>query len=291
MKHWTILGLYTDCEKKTFYLQNWNWSEDDIIKNLKLDDDEISIFRKCYFNGFEKDINDNELKLLFEYVITNMQVLGVYELRNTFNRDQKTINIIKDNERKIWLAKGYSEIDHCDKQIDINTSRKKTIVNKRDYLYILNEKINEYESTIDLMKAEYETKSKKLEEELESLRLTIRDNAEHIKRQNWYIQDKKNVEDQYKELKEKFDVLCERYKKGQEICEKQYESFKSKWPEELKQLEKDIMSKRKELESIAYELEDKKYEVKQKEERLQYLSNYIAQKESIIDSLCNRFNL
>ena len=66
-KFWTILTLYVNNNNKTFYLQNFGWSEDDIIKNFKLDKDEIEVFRKTYFNGFEKDIQDNELRLLFEY--------------------------------------------------------------------------------------------------------------------------------------------------------------------------------------------------------------------------------
>lgn len=86
-KKWTIIAEYIDNNNKTAYIQNWGWDENQLIKE----------FKKTNTNGFEKDISENELKILLQTVITNYNIIGVYEISNHYNTDMKTINEIKSN--------------------------------------------------------------------------------------------------------------------------------------------------------------------------------------------------
>ena len=239
MRTWTFLAEHINKNNMTYYIQNWGWNEEEIYKNLKLDEDQKKIFKRTYFNGFEKDIQENEFKVLMQEVIKNLNVVGVYEISNHYNRDQATINQMKDNRRLIWESKGYTEINHCE-PLEIDTEGGKTIINLRDYLYILNEKItnkekeydelnknlNKYEEEIEKKKLlldkelkEYkkdikdekyhalfeatrqlEIKKEKLEEEYLITEEEIEQNKERIKKQNWFIKQKQDIKKEYDEF-------------------------------------------------------------------------------------------
>ena len=234
-KKWTVLFLKLDQNNKTFYVQNVGYSESDFIKIFKLNKEQIEIFKRTYFNGFEKDINDNEFKALLQYCVTNLDVLGVYRINNFYNRDQAVINNMKDNVRLFWSAKGYTEITHCDIN-PIVDSHGGDVFNKRDYLYLLEEKIRESEIKIEELEHKYNVKNNNLNKELENnkreLENTIENNKQKIKQQNWYIEQTKFVEKEYIEAKAKLNNEIERYKKGKEYNDNLINNL----PEEIKKL-------------------------------------------------------
>lgn len=290
MRHWTILAIHLDHNNKEYFLQNWGWSEEELIKKLKLTKDEIYIFKQTYFNGFEKDISSNELKLLLEYCITNMTIIGVYEIRNEYNRDQKNIiNPMKDNQRHIWNSKGYKEINHCENP-NISIERKSKVVNRRDYLRILNDKIQECEENLEKELKEYDIKKQNLEHELNNINDTIRNNTDKIKKQNWYLDQTKLCEQNYIEAKEKLDKIIERYNKGKQICEEQENNAKINWPNELKQLEKLIDEKRNSYQTIEKEIKILTDEKDKLASEVQYFQNVLKSYESTLDSILQKYN-
>lgn len=283
-RYWTILLLYLDHDNKEFYLQNIGMNEEDIIKRLKINKKEEDVFKKIYCNGFEKDISSNELKLLFEYCITNMTVLGVYEIRNSYNRDQNTINSIKENEKNIWLSKGYKEILHCDKQPIFDFDRKNIIINKRDYLSILNDNISVRQKNFN-----------SLEKELFDLDKQVKNNKETIKRQLYEIKENNNkikvTNENLQDAEAHLTNVIERYKKGEKICDSQLEDAKKKWPEDLLIIEKQIeecnailAEKQKELDKLNNDIYNKKEENANLESEYKKLkSNYV--------NICNKTEL
>lgn len=317
MKKWTFLGLHVDHKNKTYFLQNFGWTEDDVIKNLKLTPEETEIFRKSYFNGFEKDISDNELYELLNYVFTNLDILGVYDIENRFNNDQKVINKMKDNERLIWDNKGYTETNHCP-SVEIDYKRKKRIINERDYLYILQENIRKSEKKFEELEKEYDIfedefkkykldiefekqeinkslityesdRKEKLNKELELLQYEVKENTEKIKRQNWYLEKTKEYEQQYNYWKEKFDNIVERYKKGLKKCEEQENNAKENWPDYLKKLETDIKEKEEELKVLTEQRNEITNNINELQPQLKYIENRISSYESELDSILNKY--
>jgi len=244
-KKWTVMFLSLNQTEKTFFIQNVGYTEDDFIKLFKLTQEQVEIFNRTYFNGFEKDISDNEFKALLQYCVTNMDVIGVYRINNFYNRDQKVINDMKDNVRAFWIGKGYKEVIHCESPI-IDTHGG-TVFNKRDYLYLIEERIREeeeelkyfedkinetekeYKDRIIQIEKEYELKEQNLNKELEKSRIeleeTIKNNTAKIKQQNWYIDKTKEAENEYILAKEKLDKEIERYKKGKEYNDNMFKSL------------------------------------------------------------------
>lgn len=226
-KKWTVMFLSLNQNEKTFYIQNVGYTEEDFIKLFKLTKEQVEIFNKTYFNGFEKDISDNELKALLQYSVKNMDVLGVYRINNFYNRDQKVINDMKDNVRYFWSAKGYIEVPHCEEPI-VDTHGGE-VFNKRDYLFLLEERIRESEEHLRELEKKYELKEKNLNKELEnnriSLEKTIEENKIKIKQQNWYIDQTKEAENDYIKAKVKLDKEIERYKKGKEYNDNMIKSL------------------------------------------------------------------
>lgn len=282
MKKWTILALHVDINSKEFYVQNWGWTEDDIIRNLKLGPKEAETFRKTYFNGFEKDISDNEFKLLLETYILNYTIIGVYSINNNYNRDMSVINQMKDNVRGKWTNKGYVEVTHCDNEtLNLEIDNKiNNAINKRDYLFLLNEKIRESEK-------DFENHKKALD----------RINTEYDdKTASFY-----SLCEKYDEKKYELEKLVERCKQEQIILDKMnVEPIIKKYNEWLNKI-KEKQDKFSELSSLSYsldcEIERKKSymrdidsELKYKTEKEKLLSDNIDNMLIALDKLLGKYN-
>lgn len=306
-KKWTVMFLSINQTEKTFFIQNVGYTEDDFIKLFKLTQEQVEIFNRTYFNGFEKDISDNEFKALLQYCVTNMDVIGVYRINNFYNRDQKVINDMKDNVRTFWIGKGYREVIHCESPI-IDTHGG-TVFNKRDYLYLIEERIreeedelkyleaqineteNEYKDKISQLEKKYELKETNLNKEFETIERTIELNKDKIRKQNWFLDQHPLLEKDYNELKEKFDKLVERYKNGEKICETQLIEAQKNWPQELKNIETEINSKKNELSNIEEELKTKKHELSENQKSLDYTKNLICRYETDLDHILQKYLL
>ena len=261
-KKWTVMFLSLNQTEKTFFIQNVGYTEEDFIKLFKLTKEQVEIFNRTYFNGFEKDISDNEFKALLQYCITNMDVLGVYRINNFYNRDQKVINNMKDNVRSFWIGKGYKEVIHCESPI-VDTHGG-NVFNKRDYLYLIEERIREGEEDLKYLENEYKLKEKNLENEYElkennlnkelennriELEEIIENNKKKINQQNWYIDKTKEAESEYIKVKEKLDKEIDRYKKGKEYNDNMIKSL----PIEIQEL----LDKKNSIENNISELNSK----------------------------------
>lgn len=304
-KKWTVMFLSINQTEKTFFIQNVGYTEDDFIRLFKLTQEQVEIFNRTYFNGFEKDISDNEFKALLQYCVTNMDVIGVYRINNFYNRDQKVINDMKDNVRAFWIGKGYREVIHCESPI-IDTHGG-TVFNKRDYLYLIEERIreeedelnhleykineteNEYKDRITQLEKKYELKETNLNKEFEILERTIELNKDKIRKQNWFLDQHPLLEKNYNELKEKFDKLVERYKNGEKICEAQLIEAQEKWPQELKNIETKVNSKKNELANIEEELNTKKHELSENQKSLDYTKHLICRYETDLDHILQKY--
>lgn len=296
-KKWTVMFLSINQTEKTFFIQNVGYTEDDFIKLFKLTQEQVEIFNRTYFNGFEKDISDNEFKALLQYCVTNMDVLGVYRINNFYNRDQSVINDMKDNVRTFWIGKGYREVQHCESPI-IDT-RGGTIFNKRDYLYLIEERIreeeanlkcleskideteNKYKDRIAQLEEKYKLKEKNLNKELEDNRIeleeTIKNNAAKIKQQNWYLDKTKEAEKDYITVKEKLDNEIKRYKKGKEYNDNMLKSL----PIEIQ----DLLNKK---ESIQKEINSLKHNITYLEDNQKILEDEIKKQQAIYIKIKNK---
>lgn len=306
-KKWTVMFLSINQTEKTFFIQNVGYTEDDFIKLFKLTQEQVEIFNRTYFNGFEKDISDNEFKALLQYCVTNMDVIGVYRINNFYNRDQKVINDMKNNVRTFWIGKGYREVIHCESPI-IDTHGG-TVFNKRDYLYLIEERIreeenelkyledqineteNEYKDRISQLEKRYELKETNLNKEFETIERTIELNKDKIRKQNWFLDQHPLLEKDYNELKEKFDKLVERYRNGEKICETQLIEAQKKWPQDLKNIETEINIKKNELANIEDELNTKKHELSENQKSLDYTKNLICRYETDLDHILQKYQL
>lgn len=226
MKKRTVLSSHIDWDNGTAY-----------VKNQGID--ELRIFKDLADNGIElKDdkISDEELCAMLRYLCTNGIIECVLSIENHFNRDQKTINVWKNQIENKHKTKGLKIIEHCDWTPSF--SEGKSVINQRNYLTILTENINKKQIEIcdlendlnDLTKRyhdqkhnlekEFELKKENLNKELINskslLEEEIIDNRKKIKQQNWYIEKTIEAEVNYIKAKEKLDKEIERYRKGKE---------------------------------------------------------------------------
>lgn len=305
-------------KKRTVLISKINDDHTGFIKNMGID--ELSLFKKLNDNGVElKDegnISDEEILMLLRHCCVDGFVEGVFSIENHFNRDQKQINIIKENKENKLKSQGVKIITHCEWQPSFEYDN--DIINKRNYLTILCENINRKEKEYDDLEQKYDKFNKdfdeykfnveqekqqinksletyqndvkeKLDNEILVLEEIIKDNAEKIKRQNWYIEKTKEYEIEYNKTKEKLDKIIERYNKGKQICEEQERTAKENWPNWLKDLEDKINEKRQEL----YILEEKENKIKSEinnlQPELEYIKNQYKIYESDIDSILNKY--
>ena len=266
----------TNMNKRTVIISKINEDHTAYVMNYGID--ELALFKKLPDNGLELKnkelLSDGELLMLMRALCTDGFVETVISIENHYNRDQKQINIYKTNIEQNLKAKGCTIINHCDWKPSFDNEP--PIINKRNYLTILNENINKKERELSEKTAELdelcdeieETKEyiknqkKKIDLEIEQHRNNLEKelkeqeeekqrNSEKIKNQNWYIQETTPKYDKLKtdfdKLKTDFNKLTERYKNGTKICENLLNEAKEKWPEELKKLEENINKRKSEL--------------------------------------------
>ena len=305
-------------KRRTVLISKINDDHTGFVKNVGID--ELSLFKKLKDNGVElKDegnISDGEICMLLRHCCVDGFVEGVFSIENHFNRDQKQINILKDNVELDLKSKGLTIVTHCEWQPSFNYDY--DVINKRNYLTILCENINrkqneyddleykynkfdkefeDYKIEVELEKQKinksletYESERKeKIESEIKSLEEIITENTEKIKRQNWYLQKTKEYEQQYNYWKEKFDSIIERYKNGLKKCEEQENNAKEKWPDYLKKLETDIKEKEEELKVLTEQKNEIENNINELQPQLKYIENRLSSYESELDSILNKY--
>ena len=220
-------------DKRTVIISKTNEDHTAYVMNYGIN--EISLFKELKDNGLElknkEELSDGEILMLLRHCCKDGFVESVISIENHYNRDQKQINIYKENIEQKLKSQGCKIINHCDWKPSFNYDI--DVINTRNYLTILVENIKDKEIKITNVDKELN----ELENEKQSL-------SEKIKKQNWYIENTrievKNLKEDYNQWNEKVDKLIERYNKGKEICENQENEAKEKWPEELKNLEAKI---------------------------------------------------
>lgn len=251
------------------------------VQNFGLD--ELSLFKKLSDNGIElkneENISNNELLMILRHCCVDGFIEGVFSIENHFNRDQKEINIIKDNIEKKLKQRGIQIITHCDWQPSFDYEEAKTTINKRNYLTILTENINNKKDELERIYNELDEKN----EEIKEL-------SKKIKNQNWYLEQSQNYETLYNQWKLKFDNIVERYNKGKEVCEQQEKNAKDNWPNELKELERNIQEKKDEIESLSRNEKELKSNINESQKQLEYIENRIKYYESELDSILDKYN-
>lgn len=220
-------------DKRTVIISKINDDHTAYVMNYGID--EISLFKDLYDNGLElkdkESISNGELLMLLRHCCKDGFVESVISIENHYNRDQKQINIYKENIEQKLKSQGCKIINHCDWKPSFNYDV--DVINTRNYLTILVENIKDKEIKITNIDKELN----ELENEKQSL-------SEKIKNQNWYIQE---TTPKYDKLKTDFNKLVERFRNGTKLCENQEKEAKEKWPKELKKLEENINKHKSEL--------------------------------------------
>ena len=252
-KKWTIIAEYIDNNNKTAYIQNWGWDENQLIKE----------FKKTNTNGFEKDISENELKILLQTVITNYNIIGVYEISNHYNTDMKTINEIKSNRELLLENKGFKIVNHCNVKIEYSDNCEQ-IYTTRGLLKLYSDQCKELESKITRQEEEYDSEEEYFNELKEKIN---------------------KVEEEYNEQKNEFESLCTRYRNGKKELKKiqaDIENIKENLPDEIKKLIKE----KENLLLVNNELNDKIFSLKEEDDKLR---NKISQMKLSLNNMENDY--
>ena len=222
LKKWTIIAEYIDNDNMTAYVQNWGWDENQLIRK----------FKKVNTNGFEKDISENELKVLLQTVIVNFNIIGVYEVKNSFNTDMKyTINPIKTNREEFLKSKGYTIINHCNTKIEYTKNSDK-IYTTRALLKLYSDQCKELQAKITALEEDYEKK----------------DDIYSIKTKQL---DELNTK--YNNIENQFNKLIERYRNGEKEIKNQeirMGNLKESLPVELKEMQTEYDTLSKEIDDL-----------------------------------------
>ena len=270
-------------DKRTVIISKINNDHTAYVMNYGIDE---ALFKDLPDNGLElkdkESLSNGEILMLMRAMCTDGFVETVISIENHYNRDQKQINIYKSNIEQKLKAKGCTIINHCDwkPSFEIDTP----IINKRNYLTILNENINKKENELSKKATELDELRNKIEQYRNNLEIELKEqeeenkeylkiqkgkislkieqyrnnlerelkeqeeekqrNIEKIKNQNLYIHE---TTLKYEKLKIDFNKLIERYKNGTKICETLFQEAKEKWPDDLKKLEENINNRKSEL--------------------------------------------
>lgn len=223
IKKWTIIVEHIDNDNMTAYVQNWGWDENQLIRE----------FKKANTNGFEKDISENELKVLLQTVIVNFNIIGVYEISNSHNTDMKnSINPIKTNREEYLKSKGYTIVNHCEAKIEYSKDCGQ-IYTTRGLLKLYSDQCKELQ-----------TKITTLEEDCEEI-----DDVRNMKEKQLTELNLK-----YSDAEYDLNKLIERYRNGVKELKKiesEIEIAKENLPDEVKEL----MDKKESLLLIVNSLE------------------------------------
>lgn len=252
-KKWTIIAEYIDNNNKTAYIQNWGWDENQLIKE----------FKKTNTNGFEKDISENELKVLLQTVITNYNIIGVFEISNYYNTDMKTINKIKSNRKLLLENKGFKIVNHCNVKIEYSDNCEQ-IYTTRGLLKLYSDQCKELKSKITRQKEEYDSEEEYFNELKEKIN---------------------KVEEEYNEQKNEFESLCTRYRNGKKELKKiqaDIENIKENLPDEIKKLIKE----KENLLLVNNELKDEIFSLKEEDDKLR---NKISQMNLSLNNMENDY--
>ena len=226
MRKWTILISILNTKDHTAFVYNKGIDENTIIKMFKS-------------NGFEKVISANEIKLMLSSSITNGIIEGVYDMTNSYNRDQKEINKIKENIEKRLEAKGYEIINHCDYVPNFDSSIIDRISESRNYLNNLAIQIENHKKDLEKIEDRISNADKECEYYERNL----------LERKNTYNKFKDYTE-QVEEKKKELDKLIERYRNGEKYIMK----MENELPEEIKQLKEEKKNLTISLDSIRYDV-------------------------------------
>ena len=220
----------TNMNKRTVIISKINEDHTAYVMNYGID--ELALFKKLPDNGLELKnkelLSDGELLMLMRALCTDGFVETVISIENHYNRDQKQINIYKTNIEQNLKAKGCTIINHCDWKPSFDNEP--PIINKRNYLTILNENINKKERELSEKTAE-----------LDELCDEIEETKEYIKNQKKKIdleieQHRNNLE---KELKEQEEKTKEYVKNQKKKIDLEIEQHRNNLEKELKEQEEE----------------------------------------------------
>lgn len=268
IKKWTIIVEHIDNDNMTAYVQNWGWDENQLIRE----------FKKANTNGFEKDISENELKTLLQTVIVNYNIIGVYEISNTYNTDMKTINKIKTNREEFLRGKGYTIVNHCEAKIEYSKDC--------DQIYTTRGLLKLYS---DQCKA-LQTKITTLEEDCEEI-----DDIHNIK-----TKQLAELNTRYINAENDLNKLIERYRNGVKELKKiesEIELAKENLPGEVKEL----MDKKESLlltvnllepnvDKLTKEEADKKDKINQMVNKLSSIEDEYYKRQNEYNDLKSKYN-
>ena len=226
MRKWTILISVLNTKDHTAFVYNKGIDENTIIKMFKS-------------NGFEKVISANEIKLMLSSSITNGIIEGVYDMTNSYNRDQREINKIKENIEKRLEAKGYEIINHCDYVPNFDSNIIDRISESRNYLNNLAIQIENHKKDLEKI----EDRIVVADKECEIYEINL------LERKNTYNKFKDYTE-QVEEKKKELDKLIERYRNGEKYIMK----MENELPEEIKQLKEEKKNLTMSIDSIRYDV-------------------------------------
>ena len=230
-------------DKRTVIISKINDDHTAYVMNYGIDE---TLFKNLSDNGLElkdkESLSNGELLMLMRSLCLDGFVETVISIENHYNRDQKQLNIYKSNIEQKLKAKGCTIINHCDWKPSFESDT--PIINKRNYLTILNENINKKENEL----SKKETELDKLYNEIEQYRNNLEELKEQEEKNKEYLKtekDKISLEiEQYRnnlerELKEQEEKNKEYLKTEKDKISLEIEQYRNNLERELKEQEKE----------------------------------------------------
>jgi DNA repair exonuclease SbcCD ATPase subunit len=273
---WTILAVYTNNEDMTAFVQNWGWDEKRLVKELK----------NAPTNGFEKDISAHELLVLLKTVITNYNIIGVYNVSNHYNEDMtEIINPMKRSVELKLKSNGYKIIPHCNVKIQYSKDCEK-VYTTRALIKLYSDQLNQ----ISAQCAAAENENAELQEE-----------------NNEWQNKNKAAQSEFNEWNNKIAAIITRYRNGERCCaeiEKRQHELENTLPDEVKELvnkktslDDEIAGKKQIFADIENRVKDKQAEeerldnnINVKTKKLNSIEDDIEKKENEIYTLQHKHN-
>lgn len=186
IKKITVIGVHKDENTKTAFV--WNKGIDNtyiLNKTSKTYD----IFK----------VSDFDLNIIFSEVFDD-EIVGCGNVNNLYNRDQKMINIMKNQTENTLILEGYTIVPHSGEyEPSVNADKLTKILNDRDYLTVLQENIVTSEKKLEHLKNEEKQKSV-LIDELDTYYINRKQDID------------KKIEEYYSEISKKLDKYLENIK-------------------------------------------------------------------------------
>lgn len=274
--------------KRTVIITKMNDDWTAYVQNYGIE--ELTLFKKLKDNGIElKDdgnLSDEEMCMLLNHCCEDAIVDGVFSIENHFNRDQREINKIKENIEKKLKVKGYTIIAHTDWKPTFGDGG--GVINRRNYLTLLIENIEEKERELN-----------DLEKELDDIQKIISDNDNKILKQNELISENEikytNTKSNLVEAERLLNNTIERYNKGKKICDDLEKNMRDTLPNDLKEIESKVIQKQNELNSLEKQILSKNSdiynidkEIKSKKENLEMIKNEYTSLDIILDKIIDK---